>query len=69
MYVMIKVAGEKHLKTQIGDKIYFDLVNFESVESYRIHKNTSFEDFKEMVFLVLFLNMYLNEIRYQKILE
>lgn len=49
MYVVIKVACDTDFSRQIGDTHYFDLVDFEDVKSYRIHKKTSFQDFKGMV--------------------
>ncbi|GMH43257.1 hypothetical protein BSKO_11179 [Bryopsis sp. KO-2023] len=49
LYVVIKVACDTDFSRQIGDTHYFDLVNFEDIKSYRIHKKTTFEEFKGMV--------------------
>lgn len=48
-YVIIKLATEFHFAEQIGKTYYFDLVDFDAVKNYRIHKLTSFDDFQEMV--------------------
>ena len=49
LYVVIKVAGERHFAEQLGESCYFDLVDFDGVQNYRVHKKTPFEDFKEMI--------------------
>lgn len=49
LYVVIKVACDTDFKTQIGNVHHFDLVNFDQVKSYRIHKRTKFEDFRKKV--------------------
>ena len=49
LHVNIKLATEKHFKEQLGETYYSDLANFEEVTTYRLHKKTRFEDFKERV--------------------
>ena len=49
LYVVIKLACEKHFAEQLGESYYFDLANFDGVQHYRVHKKTLFEEFKEMV--------------------
>lgn len=49
MYVVIKVACDTDFSRQIGDTHHFDLVNFDDVKSYRIHKKSSFQDFQALV--------------------
>ena len=49
LYVVIKVACEKHFVEQLGQNCYFGLADFDSVQQYRVHKRTPFEDFKEMI--------------------
>nr|GEX04170.1 ubiquitin carboxyl-terminal hydrolase 12-like isoform X2 [Tanacetum cinerariifolium] len=47
LYRTIKVARDEDLKEQIGKDIYFDLVNFDRVRSFRVHVHTSLVAFKE----------------------
>eukprot|EP00210_Caulerpa_lentillifera_P006758 g6458.t1 len=49
LYVVIKLACEKHFAEQLGESCYFDLANFDAVKNYRIQKKTPFEDFQRMV--------------------
>eukprot|EP00210_Caulerpa_lentillifera_P006772 g6471.t1 len=49
LYVVIKLACEKHFAEQLGESYYFDLANFDAVKNYRIQKKTPFEDFQQMV--------------------
>jgi len=49
LYVVIKVACDTDFKSQIGNMHYFDLVNFDQVMSYRIHKRTKFDEFRKKV--------------------
>ncbi|KAF3536325.1 hypothetical protein F2Q69_00018483 [Brassica cretica] len=43
------VARDQDLKEQIGKDIYFDLVDHDKVRSFRIQKQTPFQQFKEEV--------------------
>lgn len=47
--MVIKLACEKHFAEQLGDSYHFDLADFNHVKSYRVHKKTPFEDFKETI--------------------
>nr|KJB16495.1 hypothetical protein B456_002G232700 [Gossypium raimondii] len=47
LYTIIKVARDEDLLEQIGKDIYFDLVDHDKVRSFRIQKQTPFNDFKE----------------------
>ncbi|CAH8312608.1 unnamed protein product [Eruca vesicaria subsp. sativa] len=49
LFTIIKVARDQDLKEQIGKDIYFDLVNHDKVRSFRIQKQTPFQQFKEEV--------------------
>lgn len=49
LYCHLKIATDKDLKDQIGRTRHFDLVDHDSVKSYRIKKQTKFTDFKLMV--------------------
>ncbi|KAM3374314.1 ubiquitin C-terminal hydrolase 13 [Capsicum galapagoense] len=49
LYTIIKVAHDEDLRRQIGKDIYFDLVDFEKVKSFRIQKQTLFTVFKEEI--------------------
>ncbi|KAG8504011.1 hypothetical protein CXB51_002300 [Gossypium anomalum] len=46
LYTIIKVARDEDLLEQIGKDIYFDLVDHDKVRSFRIQKQTPFNDFK-----------------------
>ncbi|KAE8735173.1 Ubiquitin carboxyl-terminal hydrolase 13 [Hibiscus syriacus] len=46
LYTIIKVARDEDLLEQIGKDIYFDLVDHDKVKSFRIQKQTPFNDFK-----------------------
>ena len=46
---MIKLACEKHFAEQLGESCCFGLVDSDGVQHYRVHKRTTFEEFKEMV--------------------
>ncbi|KAG4215794.1 hypothetical protein ERO13_A01G199000v2 [Gossypium hirsutum] len=47
LYTIIKVARDEDLLEQIGKDIYFDLVDHDKVRSFRIQKQTPFNEFKE----------------------
>ncbi|KAK9279617.1 hypothetical protein L1049_013296 [Liquidambar formosana] len=49
LYTIIKVARDGDLVEQIGRDTYFDLVDHDKVRSFRIQKQTIFNDFKEEV--------------------
>ncbi|XP_066359021.1 ubiquitin C-terminal hydrolase 12-like isoform X2 [Miscanthus floridulus] len=49
LYTIIKIARDEDLKEQIGNNIYFDLVDHEKVRSFRIQKQLPFTSFKEEV--------------------
>ncbi|XP_010491235.1 PREDICTED: ubiquitin carboxyl-terminal hydrolase 12 isoform X2 [Camelina sativa] len=49
LFTIIKVARDEDLKEQIGKDIYFDLVDHDKVRSFRIQKQTPFQQFKEEV--------------------
>ncbi|KAF3500062.1 hypothetical protein F2Q69_00045401, partial [Brassica cretica] len=49
LFTIIKVARDQDLKEQIGKDIYFDLVDHDKVRSFRIQKQTPFQQFKEEV--------------------
>ncbi|MCO5571925.1 hypothetical protein L7F22_025676 [Adiantum nelumboides] len=49
LYTIIKVAQDQDLERQIGKELFFDLVDHEKVESFRVQKQTSFIQFKEEV--------------------
>ncbi|XP_058749065.1 uncharacterized protein LOC131622030 [Vicia villosa] len=49
LYTIIKVVRDEDLAEQIGNDIYFDLVDHDKVKSFRVRKNTSFNIFKEEV--------------------
>ncbi|KAM0846883.1 hypothetical protein ACQ4PT_055394 [Festuca glaucescens] len=49
LYTIIKVARDDDLTAQIGKDIYFDLVDHDKVQSFRIQKQMPFTQFKEEV--------------------
>ncbi|XP_062112304.1 ubiquitin C-terminal hydrolase 13 isoform X1 [Humulus lupulus] len=49
LFTIIKVARDEDLSEQIGKDIYFDLVDHDKVRSFRIQKQTPFNQFKEEV--------------------
>ncbi|TKY53566.1 Ubiquitin carboxyl-terminal hydrolase 12 [Spatholobus suberectus] len=49
LYTIIKVARDKDLREQIGNDIFFDLVDHDKVRSFRIQKQMSFILFKEEI--------------------
>ncbi|KAL0784034.1 hypothetical protein Bca101_000279 [Brassica carinata] len=49
LFTIIKVARDQDLREQIGKDIYFDLVDHDKVRSFRIQKQTPFQQFKEEV--------------------
>ncbi|KAF5446363.1 hypothetical protein F2P56_031998 [Juglans regia] len=49
LYTIIKVARNEDLLEQIGRDVYFDLVDHEKVQSFRIQKQLPFNLFKEEV--------------------
>ncbi|XP_058749061.1 ubiquitin C-terminal hydrolase 13-like isoform X2 [Vicia villosa] len=48
-WTIIKVVRDEDLAEQIGNDIYFDLVDTDKVKSFRVPKDTSFNIFKEEV--------------------
>ncbi|XP_068340698.1 ubiquitin C-terminal hydrolase 12-like isoform X1 [Pyrus communis] len=48
-YTIIEVVRDEDLAEQIGRDIYFDLVDHDKVRKFHIHKQTSFNNFKEEV--------------------
>ncbi|KAI3914507.1 hypothetical protein MKW92_004446 [Papaver armeniacum] len=50
LYTTIKVARDEDLSQQIGRDVYFDLVDYQKVRSFRVHKHMPFNQFKEEVF-------------------
>lgn len=55
--LILKVARDEDLKEQIGKDIYFDLVDHDKVRSFRIQKQTPFQQFKvlsSLSFIVCF---------------
>ncbi|XP_010558916.1 PREDICTED: ubiquitin carboxyl-terminal hydrolase 12-like [Tarenaya hassleriana] len=49
LFTIIKVARDEDIAEQIGKDIYFDLVDHDKVRSFRIQKQTPFQQFKEEV--------------------
>lgn len=49
LYTIIKVARDQDLERQIGKETFFDLVDHEKVQSFRVQKQTPFTQFKEEV--------------------
>ncbi|XP_030549140.1 ubiquitin C-terminal hydrolase 12-like [Rhodamnia argentea] len=49
LYTIIKVARDGDLHDQIGRDIYFDLVDHDKVQSFRVQKQMPFQLFKEEV--------------------
>lgn len=49
---LIQVARYEDLSEQIGKDIYFDLVDHDKVRSFRVQKQTSFNTFKVVFFLL-----------------
>eukprot|EP00252_Welwitschia_mirabilis_P016659 TRINITY_DN3688_c0_g1_i1.p1 TRINITY_DN3688_c0_g1~~TRINITY_DN3688_c0_g1_i1.p1 ORF type:complete len:1121 (+),score=247.00 TRINITY_DN3688_c0_g1_i1:261-3623(+) len=47
LYTIIKIARDKDLEEQIGKEIFFDLVDHDKVQSFRVQKQQSFTCFKE----------------------
>ncbi|XP_013611723.1 PREDICTED: ubiquitin carboxyl-terminal hydrolase 13 isoform X1 [Brassica oleracea var. oleracea] len=47
LFTTIKVARDEDITEQIGKSMYFDLVDHEKVRSFRIQKQTPFQQFKE----------------------
>ncbi|XP_026399740.1 ubiquitin carboxyl-terminal hydrolase 13-like [Papaver somniferum] len=50
LYTTIKVARDEDLFQQIGRDVYFDLVDYSKVRSFRVQKQMQFNQFKEEVF-------------------
>ncbi|KAI3856934.1 hypothetical protein MKX03_012342 [Papaver bracteatum] len=50
LYTTIKVARDEDLSKQIGRDVYFDLVDYDKVRSFRVEKQMPFNLFKEEVF-------------------
>ncbi|XP_052200260.1 ubiquitin C-terminal hydrolase 12-like [Diospyros lotus] len=48
-HTIVKVARDEDLVEQIGQHIYFDLVNHDKVRSFRVQKQMQFNHFKELV--------------------
>jgi|AraCvinosormetaG_1042628.scaffolds.fasta_scaffold02232_2 septin family protein len=53
--LFIKVARDDDITEQIGKNIYFDLVDHEKVRSFRIQKQTPFQQFKVHACIFLFI--------------
>lgn len=55
-----KVARDEDITEQIGKNIYFDLVDHEKVKSFRIQKQTPFQQFKvhACIFLLISWKMH-----------
>ncbi|XP_020095661.1 ubiquitin carboxyl-terminal hydrolase 12-like isoform X3 [Ananas comosus] len=49
LYTIIKVARDEDLTAQIGREIFFDLVDYDKVRSFRVQKQLPFSHFKEEV--------------------
>ncbi|KAA6424444.1 MAG: hypothetical protein FRX49_05656 [Trebouxia sp. A1-2] len=49
LYTIIKVARDEDFKNQIGTHQFFDLVDNDKVESFRVKKQTTLAEFKQMV--------------------
>lgn len=49
MHVSIRVACEKDFVQHMADGYLFDLVDIGSLRSYRVHRKTPFEEFKELI--------------------
>ena len=49
LYMIIKVVCDTDFKRQIGNVQHFDLVKFDLVKGYRVHKRTKFEDLQKKV--------------------
>eukprot|EP00252_Welwitschia_mirabilis_P016662 TRINITY_DN3688_c0_g2_i2.p1 TRINITY_DN3688_c0_g2~~TRINITY_DN3688_c0_g2_i2.p1 ORF type:complete len:1108 (+),score=261.03 TRINITY_DN3688_c0_g2_i2:336-3659(+) len=49
LYTIIKVARDEDLADQIGKDIFFDLVDHDKVQTFRVQKQTPFMVFKELV--------------------
>ncbi|PHT46462.1 Ubiquitin carboxyl-terminal hydrolase 12 [Capsicum baccatum] len=64
LYTIIKVARDEDLRRQIGKDIYFDLVDFEKVKSFRIQKQTFFTVFKVLGKSNMISSVRLNAIVY-----
>ncbi|KAJ1285596.1 hypothetical protein BS78_03G290900 [Paspalum vaginatum] len=47
MFIVLKVVRDSDLKEQIGRHVYFDLVDFDKINSFRAPKNMSINDVKE----------------------
>jgi ubiquitin carboxyl-terminal hydrolase 7 len=50
------VVRDEDLAEQIGNDIYFDLVDFDKVRSFRVQKQTSFNVFKVSSSVTLLLD-------------
>ncbi|KAH7439804.1 hypothetical protein KP509_04G077200 [Ceratopteris richardii] len=49
LYTIIKVAQDQDIERQIGKEIFFDLVDYDKVQSFRVQKQTTFIQFKEEI--------------------
>ncbi|XP_024640800.1 ubiquitin carboxyl-terminal hydrolase 13 [Medicago truncatula] len=49
LYTIIKVVRDEDFAEQIGNDLYFDLVDLDKVRSFRVQKQASFNVFKENV--------------------
>ncbi|XP_024396662.1 ubiquitin C-terminal hydrolase 13 [Physcomitrium patens] len=49
LYTVLKIARDEDLSNQIGKQQFFDLVDHDSVKSYRINQEVPFKQFKEDV--------------------
>lgn len=49
LYTILKVARDSDLRQQIGNNQFFDLVDHDKVESFRVKKQTTLAEFKQML--------------------
>ena len=49
------MARDEDLSNQIGKHLFFDLVDHDSVKSYRIQQEVPFKQFKVIIFVLSFL--------------
>lgn len=59
-----KVARDQDLKEQIGKDIYFDLVDHDKVRSFRIQKQTPFQQFKVLAWVFFLFSFSRKKINY-----
>mmetsp|Transcript_19656 Transcript_19656/g.42954 ORF Transcript_19656/g.42954 Transcript_19656/m.42954 type:complete len:1106 (-) Transcript_19656:700-4017(-) len=49
LFTILKVARDADMKAQIGNELFFDLVDHDKVKTFRVRKETPFLQFKEQV--------------------